>query len=446
MGRKRSLVGVMLREWDAASRRAASAARRQGQRESAMAARAYEREVVRQERMWERERAAERRAEERARIAAGREAEREEAKRTKEEEREAQLAAWRLEVEEHQERDRVLLAIANDGPEVDDRAALFEGLAARQDYVPQSFAEPAAVPPDMRRVDNAEREAQADADERLRRFEPDLARFRQPLVAAVAAVGVGTAAMAGVVVGSVGLIALLAVHALRGSAARTQRQAERDKLSARIRKDLDALTTAVVEQAHVASQARAAQARAQYDAACAAEAQAFAAQEEARLANVRQLLDGDASAMREALADLLPLELPVPAPSEATVVDAGAVRVDVDVPEPAALEATRAALLASGKPSYKKKTATQLREEYRRLVAGVALRHALEVMLSLPTVGVVEVHAWRTALDPARGVQARSEALVARYDFAALAPLRLPDLDPTAALQHFEHKLSIDKA
>jgi hypothetical protein len=250
----------------------------------------------------------------------------------------------------------------------------------------------------------------------------------------------------GVVVGSVGLIALLAVHALRGSAARTQRQAERDKLSARIRKDLDALTTAVVEQAHVASQARAAQARAQYDAACAAEAQAFAAQEEARLANVRQLLDGDASAMREALADLLPLELPVPAPSEATVVDAGAVRVDVDVPEPAALEATRAALLASGKPSYKKKTATQLREEYRRLVAGVALRHALEVMLSLPTVGVVEVHAWRTALDPARGVQARSEALVARYDFAALAPLRLPDLDPTAALQHFEHKLSIDKA
>ena len=166
-------------------------------------------------------------------------------------------------------------------------------------------------------------------------------------------------------------------------------------------------------------------------------------------ADVRQDIDEQLrrvgwEADTEKLAELLPLDLPIEMKCAARVADRAIVELDVDVPEASAIPPNEAKLTAAGKVSYKNKPAARVRGEYSRLICGVGMRLASEVMLNLPTCNVVRLRAWRTRIDPARGNLQRVLALDVDYDYATLAPLSMPEIDPVAALTHFRHKFTPD--
>lgn len=142
---------------------------------------------------------------------------------------------------------------------------------------------------------------------------------------------------------------------------------------------------------------------------------------------------------------LFPLELPTPCKVNIQTSSASTVALDIDIPEPTVLPTNEAKLLANGKVSYKDKPEKRLREQYLRLVAGSALRHASEVMLNVPTCQVVELHVWRTLRDLSVGNMKRSRVLEATFDDATLAPMSMDAIDPSAALKHFKHRINLDR-
>jgi hypothetical protein len=99
--------------------------------------------------------------------------------------------------------------------------------------------------------------------------------------------------------------------------------------------------------------------------------------------------------MREALEAVLPLGLPVPYEVTLEVQSARDISIDVDVPPPSVLPTIEAKLLTSGKVTYKEKTERRLNEQYVRPVAGLAIRHASEAMLNLPTCERVDLRVSR---------------------------------------------------
>lgn len=121
------------------------------------------------------------------------------------------------------------------------------------------------------------------------------------------------------------------------------------------------------------------------------------------------------------------------------------ISLEVDVPKPSALPTTEAKLLAGGKVAYKVKNEKRLREQYLRLVVGLALRCASEAMLNLPSCQRVGVRAFRTALDPSIGRPARRSVLEVQFDYPTLAPMTMDGIDPVSALKHFEHRINVDR-
>lgn len=454
MGRKLGLLGQLARSAERSARRAASDARRRNQRAESMAARAYERELVRHEKAFEREQVAQGRALERARIANERMLQ----KQTKEAERQAQLDEWRLEAEEHEERDRALLEIANEGPEVETRDAYFEQLATPRTFEAAPFVMPAPFAPNMAAVRDAELQAMGRAASEVSNFRPILDPFRIPTGGALGVAGLGLAATFGTmssdslhamtpaasVLAGTGVLATLAVLLFRRVAANNQRDALSARLSEQIRQDTARWTSEATGAAERATIEQREEASRRYAAETAAAQAAFEAEESEQQATIRGLRSGDVKTMSAWLAELLPLDLPIEMKCAARVADRAIVELDVDVPEASAIPPNEAKLTAAGKVSYKNKPAARVRGEYSRLICGVGMRLASEVMLNLPTCNVVRLRAWRTRIDPARGNLQRVLALDVDYDYATLAPLSMPEIDPVAALTHFRHKFTPD--
>ncbi|WP_437764963.1 hypothetical protein WMF27_32500 [Sorangium sp. So ce281] len=121
------------------------------------------------------------------------------------------------------------------------------------------------------------------------------------------------------------------------------------------------------------------------------------------------------------------------------------VSLELDVPEPSVIPTTEAKLLAGGKVTYKEKGEKQLREQYLRLVGGLAIRHASEALLNLPTCQLVELCAFRTALDPSIGRPTRCRVLYVRVDYPTLAPMTMDGIDPLLTMKHFNHKINVDR-
>ena len=124
MGRRKSLFGQIVTEIAKAGQRQASDERRKVRRAQTESARSQERHRVSEQRSRERDSASRHRADERARIRN----ERDDARRRKEEERLAQLDSWADEVQAHNDRDDVILSVANGAPEVEERESLFRAL------------------------------------------------------------------------------------------------------------------------------------------------------------------------------------------------------------------------------------------------------------------------------------------------------------------------------
>lgn len=434
MGRRRGFFAVAIAEMEKSARRSASEGRRNAQRASGVRVRALEREMVREERARERARVADERATAREDAIQEREAR----ARRKEEEKENQLAEWREEIEAYAERDVLALALASEGPEVEDREALFSELLVPRAFVAEDFTPPTRVPPAV----SASIRARVDAD-----ATKELATFGLPPVGTLNAVQVAVAAVAalgGVVSAlphspslvlwfSAGMgVAWLLLEATRRRmadkahalhVARVSSAAEESVKAELKRAMADAVAAALREHEDEQSEA----------------ARRHEEQQRERHAHLRALLAGSRREMGEELGQVIPLEESLPLSVDAQVVSASSVSLQLDAELNAVLQPKRATLLASGKPSYKPKTQKLLREEATRFIAGAAIRCASEAMLHLPTVMTAVVVVRLVALDASRGLPGRQPVLSVEIPFAALAPLQMPDLDPVAALEYFKH-------
>ncbi len=453
MGRRSGFLGTLVREMEKSADRAAADSRRQDRRQEATQSRAIEREVVRYERAQDRARVRAERDAERRRIAEERQRASEQKEEAKEEAKAAQTRAWRLEVEEHQEREQDIDSIANEAPEVEDRDRLYTELAQRRAFEPESFVPPRAPNSDSK-VRKLRKQAEQDVETSLSSFKPDT---RTILLVQIGAgvLGIGGTALTIAPLASdlsvpaagafVGIGGVVVAHLVRMARARRQRDTFRNTLERDVYGRLDEALQGLQREDETRADAAVQKARAAYDTETAAASEEFEREERDRLQGLRELGEGDATRMREALEAAFPLELPVPCSVNATVRSATVVSVEIDVPEPSVLPTTEAKLLASGKVSYKDKNEKRLREQYVRLVAGLALRHASEAMLNLPTCQSVEVRAFRTTVDPSVGRLARRAVLEVSFDYPTLAPMTMDGIDPVAALKHFNHRSNVDR-
>ena len=432
MGRRRSLVGALFTELERSARRAASEARRTNQRVQGVRLRALEREMVRDER-----------AMERARIQAEREAERaaalhsrEHSRRLKLQEKQDQLREWKLEVEDYVAKDEASLRVANEGPEVEDRDALFAELQQLRPYEPPDF-----VPPSFA--------ANVVAEIRQRHQEKAFQQasgFHQPgsTLNAVQFVFAGLGVVSGAatmlprapsIVAYVGVLGiglwsvLEAVRRSRWGTARAQYLAE-------VAMEMQKRVTAELAEKHAHATEAAQRA---HETACAQEEAGHLSEQRKRIDHVQSLLASDEQAIHKELAEVFPLELQPELKTLVALRGARSLKLALHAKLAEALQPKVGTLLTSGKPSFKMKTQKQLKAESQRYLAGLALRHASEAMLFLPTIDTVEVDIALVAVDAARGVETDQQVLTATYFFATLAPLQMADIDPLEALTHFEH-------
>lgn len=414
-----------------------------------MQSRAVEREIVRYERAQERARIRAEREDERRRIAEARER----AQQKKQEAKEAQVLAWKLEYEEHQEREQEIDRVANDAPEVEDRDRLFAELA-----VPRVFEPPPFVPPkppnSAAKAQKLRRRAEEEIESALSAFRPDVRHTRWvQAVAAVIGIGGGVLCLAydvvatgaGVVVTIGGVGSVVAAQLVADRQGQKQREAVRAEAERGANERLQQALEALAREDEERARAHLHNAKTVYETEITAARQAFDLEEQARLDAVGDVVKGDLDRMREALDAVFPVELPVPHNVTFDVRSASVVGLAIDVPEPSVLPNTEAKLLASGKVTYKEKNEKRLREQYLRLVTGLALRYASETMLYLPTCQRVDVRAFRTMLDPSVGKPARRCVLEVQFDYPTLAPMTMEGIDPVSALKHFQHRVAVDR-
>lgn len=426
MGRRRSIFGMVLREMESAAKRSAADHRRLGRRIEGVRARALEREFVRQEREGERSRKRAERDAERAAIG---------------DEKAAQRADWKAEVDEAHQRDEDLLRIGNESPEVEDRDGLYKELLEVRPYSAPEFVAP-ALPREVGQALTVKHFKVVDL--KVLEAEPRLRGFA--VVQALLCVGVLVGAAASfafpasnaALATAAGVIAIVLTEGARRAARSRQLDSLRQKLTT------DAKRVVAGEQAEALTRHQA-QAREEWDSRVKLEQGSYERDESTRMTEVRALLEGDLPAMRAYLEEVLPLELPIACPAKSHVTSREEVSLHLTAPPRSAIPPKEGHLLASGKPSWKDKTAKRMAAEYQTLVAGLALRHASEAMLVLPTVQMVKVTCSGQDTDVATGRTATADLLTVQFDYVTLAPLQMDGIDPVAALQHFGHEGTLVK-
>ena len=450
MGRRKGFIATMFSEMEKANQRAAAEQRRTQRLVQTAYMRAIERETVREERAADRERIRLERDAERRKL----EIEKERSAHTKQAEKQAakqaQLRAWTLEYEACQERETDIDRIGNDAPEVEDRDEMYAALAVRRVFVPDAFV----PPPPHRSYDEAnaiQSHSASGLEATMAAFRPDLLTLRRvQLGAAILGVsgivliacsvaGIGAALM---VSGFVGVAVLQKVteHSRRRQHLRfSQRTQEhydawsREQMMALERRDAQQ-SEAMLQNAWAEHGLHTDYARRSFDDA-----------ESQRLDGLKRLHDGHGSRMKEVLEEALELDLPVPCPAHFTIESTSAISIDIDLPSIECLPKDEAKQQASGKVGYKAKPEKRLREQYMRLIAGVAIRYASEAMLYLPSCDHVHVRMMLTDINPATGTRERRCVLDVAYDYKTLAPMTMDGIDPVLALEHFQHQVSLTR-
>lgn len=334
-----------------------------------------------------------------------------------------------------------------------DRAQLFQELAQRREFEPEPFAPPPRLR-SKRKAKELEAEALAEIDAGSARFVPRVREYRMAQAAGlfVSLLGLGMrfATMEGAQAVALpcmglGLGAVLIVQWACGRARERQHAELRQEIEVVVRKRLRSALEELGRHDEARSEAALERAAAEHATVTESACTRFEQEETERLQAIRELRDGQPGRIRDTPEALLPLELPIPCAAAFEARSAAIIALDVDLPEPSVLPTNEAKLLASGKVSYKDKPEKRLREQYLRLAAGSAMRHAAEVMRNVPTCQTVEVGLWRVLQDPSTGKMRRSRVLEAAFDYPTLAPMSMDAIDPSAALKHFRHRINLDR-
>ena len=120
------------------------------------------------------------------------------------------------------------------------------------------------------------------------------------------------------------------------------------------------------------------------------------------------------------------------------------VHVSFDVNAQQAVPEKGLSLTKTGKLSEKNLTKSAYYDFYQDYVCSCALRIARDMFALLP-VGHVFVHAYEEQLNTATGHEEKVAILSVRYDRSTLIGLNFTNLDPSDALENFEHQMKFKK-
>ncbi|MGI5861282.1 MAG: hypothetical protein ACOX6T_04395 [Myxococcales bacterium] len=155
-----------------------------------------------------------------------------------------------------------------------------------------------------------------------------------------------------------------------------------------------------------------------------------------RVACARAALSGDADAMQSMLDAFLPLQdLPITTVLPiATVEDSKTVSLVLTAPPASELPTQKARRVKAG-VTYRDKNATELAEQYRRVVPGLALRHITEVLALLPTVETVRLDVYEERTDAETGKDVLSCIIAAEAERSDVEDLNFESIEPEAAIE-----------
>ena len=79
--------------------------------------------------------------------------------------------------------------------------------------------------------------------------------------------------------------------------------------------------------------------------------------------------------------------------------------LEPEIPDPPSFQRRKQSSSRAARFPIRTSRPKRLREEYSKMVAGLALRYVSEIMLHLPTVRVVQAEGWRVVTDSATGIR-----------------------------------------
>lgn len=169
--------------------------------------------------------------------------------------------------------------------------------------------------------------------------------------------------------------------------------------------------------------------------------------EKARTSALQALLAGDPAASRksfQAAQDRIALPLPACARLKTLTSSAGQIHVQLYPLE--SIPVQRSTLLKTGRLSYRNRSQKDVREDDARAMASLMLLYAALSFDSLPAATLLNISAFRRAVDPATGHDADLCMASLIFDRAGFTKLKLDRLDPIAALRSFPCRFSCSAA
>lgn len=157
------------------------------------------------------------------------------------------------------------------------------------------------------------------------------------------------------------------------------------------------------------------------------------------LAIKEQAATGDIPSMERLLEKILGnINAPIHFSGSYEVEFSGGVWLDIDLPEIEEIPDTVSSVLKSGAMSTKKKTMKKVKEDYSRLVSGIALILSVHVFTLLPTVETIVISGYTQRRDKATGIINDDyiySLLVQRNVFHSL---NIQHVDPLDSFQNFQ--------
>lgn len=167
-----------------------------------------------------------------------------------------------------------------------------------------------------------------------------------------------------------------------------------------------------------------------------------------RKAELEARLTGDQARVDQWIEELLAeLRLPVDFSVQfAYSQSANGVDLDVDLPEIEDVPDDKATILASGKLSVKKKTATERQHDYARCVAGLAFYFAGSIFEISPAIQEVRVSGYTQRIDKATGHESDDYVYSVKFDRPTFSTLNVAEVDPIEAFGNFEARINATKS
>lgn len=162
-----------------------------------------------------------------------------------------------------------------------------------------------------------------------------------------------------------------------------------------------------------------------------------------RMETYEKILHPDQEYLQDTVADVLSqIELPVDFSIDYAI-SGNAIEVDIDLPEIEDFPQTYATILQSGKLSVKKKTVSELNQDYATGVVGMAFFFAGILFNISPAIESVSVAGYTQRTNKATGNTEDQYVYSVKFEREQFSSLNCTNIDPLRAIENFEHTIDV---